>query len=114
MEEIEALKTSDEYIDNIKNGIEELVNKINSGEENNGIQKIASIVDGLDWVINVIRLTNDLHKGSISIGNMNEKLKETIEALENEDYVLVGDLFNYELLPIVEKIQCSIKKVILN
>ena len=113
-EKNEALKTADEYIDNIKSGIEELVNKINSGEENNGIQKISSIVDGLDWVINVIRLTNDLHKGAISIGNMNEKLKETIEALENEDYVLIGDLFNYEFLPILENVQVSIRKIIFN
>jgi hypothetical protein len=113
-EKIEALKTADEYIDDIKSGIENLVNKINSGEENNGMLLIPQVADGVDWLINIIRLTSDLHKGSISIGDMNEKLEEIIEALENEDYVLIGDLFNYEFLPIIENIQDDIRKIILN
>lgn len=113
-EKIEALKTADEYIDNIKIGIEDLVNKINSGEENNGIKLIVSIVDGVDLVIETIKATFAMHNGSISIGNMNEKIAEIIEALENEDYVLIGDLFNYEFLPILGEIQGSIRRSILN
>ena len=113
-EKFEALKTANEYIDNIKIGIQDLVYKISSGEENNGMKLISPAVDGMQWLINIISLTSDLHKGSVSIGNMNEKLEEIIEALENEDYVLTGDLFNYELLPILDDIQCSIRKVISN
>lgn len=111
-EKIEALQTAIEYIDNIKLGVENLVNKINSGEENNGILLITQVADGVEWLISVIRLTIDLHKGNISTGDMNEKLGEIIEALENEDYVLVGDLFNYEFLPVLENMQEDIRKII--
>lgn len=111
-EQIEALKTACEYIDNLKNGIEDLVNKINSGEEHNGVSLIPTIADGLDWIVNIIKLTNDLHKGGISTENTNEILEQIIEALENEDYVLIGDLFNYEFLPVLENIQVSIRKIV--
>ena len=113
-EQIEALKTANEYIDNLKNGIENLVNKINSGEESNGIALIPIIADGLDWLINIIKLTSDVHNGAISMENSNEMLEQIIEALENEDYVLLGDLFNYEFLPILENVQVNIRKIVLN
>lgn len=112
--EFEILNTADDYIENIKIGIEELVSKINSGEENNGLKLISPVIDGVEWLINAINLTKDFHKGKISIKNTNDILAEMIEALENQDYVLIGDLFQYELLPIVEKIQSDIKEVILN
>lgn len=110
--QLEALNAANDYIEKLKTGIEDLVNKINSGEENNGVQLIPNIADGLQWLVNIIELTKDLHKGSISIENIKEQLGEIIEALENEDYVLLGDLFNYELLPILVNIQVDIKKVI--
>ncbi|WP_297417061.1 hypothetical protein [Clostridium sp.] len=107
----DALKTANEYIDNLKLGIEDLVGKINSGQENNAMLLIAEIADGLEWLINVVTLTVELHKGDISIESLKEKLEEVIEALENEDYVLTGDLFNYEILPILEEIQNNIRSI---
>ena len=113
-EKFEALKTANEYIDNLKNGVENLVNKINSGEESNGVALIPLIAEGLDWLINIIKLTADVHNGTVSMGNANEILEQIIEALENEDYVLLGDLFNYEFLPILENVQVNIRKIVLN
>lgn len=108
----EVLSTAYNYIDNLKNGIEDLSNVINSGDEEKGIKLIPLISDGLDWLIKVINLTEDIHKGEVSIGELNEKLEETIEALDNEDYILVGDLFNYEMLPILDEIKNNIGKLI--
>jgi hypothetical protein len=113
-DKIEILKTANDYIDNIKKGIEDIVNKINSGNENNGVLLIGQVADGIDWLANALRLTKDIHKGMISINDMNDKLKEIIEALENEDFVLIGDLFYYELLPVLDNIQDEIKKAISN
>lgn len=113
-EQIEALKTADEYIDNLRSGIENMVNKINSGEEINGVSLIPVIADGLDWLINIIKLTKNLHNGVISMENSNDILEQIIESLENEDYVLISDLFSYEFLPILEDIQVNIRKIIFN
>lgn len=113
-EKFEALKTANEYIDNLKNGIEDFVRKMNSGEGSNGIAILPLIADGIEWLTNIINLTSDLHNGAVSVGNTKENLEQIIEALENEDYVLLGDLFNYEFLPTLEDIQVNIRKIVLN
>ena len=46
-EKFEALKTANEYIDNLKNGIEDFANKMNSGEESNGIAILPLIAEGI-------------------------------------------------------------------
>ena len=110
-EKIEALKTAIEYIDNLKNGIETLVGNINQGDYKSGVTVIPEIVDGIDWLVQLINLTSDLHKGKLCIGNINENLEQIIEAIDNEDYTLVGDLFNYEVLPILEDIQINAAEI---
>ena len=91
-----------------------LSNAINSGDEKKGVELIPLISDGFDWLIEVINSTKDIHKGEVSIGELNEKLEEIIEALDNEDYILVGDLFNYEMAPILDEIKNKIGKLINN
>jgi len=110
----EALITAYNYIDNLKNGIEDLSNAINGGNDEKGIKLIPSISDGLDWLTQVINLTADVHMGDVSINSLNEKLEEIIEALDNEDYILVGDLFNYEIMPILDEIKSNIGKLVIS
>lgn len=109
---MEALSDAYNYIDNLKNGIGDLSNAINSGDEKKGVKLIPLISDGIEWLTQVIRLTNDIYKEDVFIGNLNEKLKEIIEALDNEDYILVGDLFIYEISPILDEIKGNIGKLI--
>jgi hypothetical protein len=113
-EQIENLKTANEYLDNLKGGVKKAVNYIEQGEEEKGVALIPAIADGIEWLLSSINLTQELHKGRINIGAINEKLEEIVEGLENEDYVLVGDLFNYEILPALEDIQASIRKIVQN
>lgn len=111
-EKFEVLRTAIEYIDNLKNGIGTLVQDINQGDYKSGMTIISQIVDGIDWLVQVINLTIDLHKGKVCIGNINEILRQIIEAIDNEDFILVGDLFNYEILPILEEIQINARSII--
>ncbi|GKX65472.1 hypothetical protein [Inconstantimicrobium mannanitabidum] len=113
-EQIEALKTASEYIDNLKGGINTLVKFIEEGEEEKGCGYIPLVADGIEWLMNVVDLTQEFHEGKVSLDSINQKLEEIVEALENEDYTLVGDLFNYEILPILEQAQVSINSVIQN
>lgn len=110
--QMEVLITANTYIDKLKVGINNVVNDINSGNENSAMNAMNSIFDGIEWLTNVISLTRDLHKGKVSIGNTNEVLLEMIESLENEDYVLISDLFQYEFLPVIEGIQSDIRNII--
>lgn len=107
----EVLITAYNYIEDLKNGIENLSNAINGGNDEKGVKLIPLICDGLNWLTQVINLTEDIHSGDVSIVELNEKLEEIIEALENEDYILVGDLFNYEIIPILDEIKNKIGKL---
>lgn len=113
-EKMEALITANEYINNLKDGVNMLVEYIQSGRENKAVSLIPPISEGIGWVMEVIDLTRDIQKEDIDISMIDEKLNEIVEAIENEDYVLIGDLFNYEILPILEEIHSKVKKIVLN
>ena len=108
-EQIEVLSTANEYMENLKSGINRLVDYIQGGEEQSGIELIPDIADGIGWIIDVVNLTRESQKENIDISMIDEKLSEVVEAIENEDYILVGDLFNYEILPILESVHEGIK-----
>ncbi len=111
-EKIELLKTVGEYIIKLKSGIEKTAEYFQSGEDEQGFNMIPSVTEGLDYIIQAVKVSKDILGKDISVDELNEKLKEIVEAIENEDTVLIGDLFQYELLPIVENIEKSINSVI--
>lgn len=53
-------------------------------------------------------------KEELDESELTEKFSEVIEAMENEDYILVGDLFQYEVYPIIENYENVISKSLLN
>lgn len=111
-EQFEALQTAYEYIGNLDRGIKGLVEDFQEGREEKGCEVLPLIAEGLDWLIKVIKLTSEFHKGGVSYENINEKLNEVVEALENEDYILISDLFNYEILPVLFNIRKEIQTII--
>ncbi|MGY0375129.1 hypothetical protein [Clostridium sp. JNZ J1-5] len=113
-EKFEALKTASEYIGNLKLGIINSAEKFQTGDENIGLEAIPLIVDGIEWLTQVIELTKDIQKSEISLYELNEKLEEIVEAVENNDFILVGDLFQYELIPIIDDIEEKINLSLAN
>lgn len=111
-QQIEALKTAYEYINNLKQGINTLVQYLQEENERKACEMIPLVADGIEWVTQVVRLTGDVHKGEISCKEITKKLGEIVEALDSEDYVLVNDLFYYEISPILEEIQSQIREII--
>ncbi len=113
-EKFEALKTVSEYMVNLINGIEKAVEYFQEGEERKGCDLIFPITEGIQWMSDALVVTKDIHKQDIDLKNINEKLNEIVEALENRDFILIGDLFQYELTPILKDIQNDINKAIQN
>ncbi|MBE6068673.1 MAG: hypothetical protein E7211_13410 [Clostridium lundense] len=111
-EKVEVLKTASDYIINLKAGIKKAAEYFQTGEEHKGCNLISPITEGLQWLGDAIRLTQDIQNEQISLEDMNEKLNEIVEALENEDFILIGDLFEYELLSIIENIEEKVNKSI--
>ena len=113
-EKIEVLQSADEYLYKLRNGILELVDLMQAEKEHQAILLIPEISDGIDWITKVIDLTSDIQKKQIEINHINEHLESIIEALENEDYILVSDIFNYEIIPILDKVHDEIRMTIAN
>ncbi|MFR1380499.1 MAG: hypothetical protein ACLSTJ_16270 [Clostridium neonatale] len=105
---IEILKTAYEYIDKLIEGIKNIVEEIQEGNEYEAIVIIPNVAEGMEWLINSIKLTEDIQTEPIDLDSLNQQLKELIEAFENEDYILIGDIFNYELIPILNEFKDKI------
>ncbi|ACQ54122.1 hypothetical protein WBZ18_17930 [Clostridium botulinum] len=113
-EKIEALRTASEYILNLKNGIKTASENFQNGNEQEGNDLVPLIADGINWITQVLELTKDVHKKEVNFDELNNKLEEIVEAIEFQDFILVGDLFQYEILPEVENMEEIINKSLLN
>lgn len=108
----DLLKEAIENIVNLKIEINEAIKYFQGGKENSGCNLIVSVVEGIQFLRDTLYITYDIQKKPISFKTMNEKLKDVVQAFENNDYILVGDLFQYEVLPIIENIGEKIKETI--
>ncbi|RXI45890.1 hypothetical protein DP145_00700 [Clostridium tetani] len=107
-QKLEVLETAKNYIDNLKKGIDSIFNYISEGKENDALSLIPDFAEGIEWLSQVLILTKDVHKKDLDMNELNDVLNEVVEAIENEDYILVGDLFKYEIYEILDQIQQNI------
>lgn len=113
-EKMELLKTTSDYMINLKSKISKASECFRSGEDTEGFAMVSSVAEGIELVISSLKVTGDLLKHHISIDQLNEKLNEIVEAIENQDTMLIGDLFEYELLPMIESIDKDVNSVVLS
>lgn len=107
--ELEVLNTAKEYIEKLISGINEVVGYIQSGKEKQAIEMIPLIAEGIGYIIDVIEVLNIEIDKDKTIGNLNGQLGEIVDGIENNDYILIADILNYEIVPIMDKI-----KIVLN
>ena len=93
----------------LKKGVISVFELIQEGKEQEAINIVPQVVEGMQWIIQVVELSKEAQKEEIQLEGINDHIEELIEAFENEDFVLVGDLFNYEILPILEEAHKQIK-----
>lgn len=111
-EKIDVLITAKEYIERLEKGIESIVYYIEIENEMEACRIISDATEGIQWLLDAIRLTEEVHNNQLATKDIEGFLAEIVEALENEDYILVGDLFNYEVLPQLSDIKNKMDMVI--
>lgn len=109
--QIEVLNTAKEYINSLKGGIIQTVTYYQGGEESKAADFIVKICDGIEWLVKALILTHDVINSEKNLKQLNTKLEEIVEAFENEDYILISDLLEYEIMPILDEIQANIKSL---
>ena len=97
----ELIITVKDYLQRLQVGISDTVDFLRYGKEGKAVDQMSLIIDGMKWLCEALEVTKDYH--SINIVKINPALGEMNTALENLDYILLGDILEYELLPILEK-----------
>jgi len=110
----EVLETAYEYMNKLNGGVLTAAKYFQNGNYRDALDLTIQITEGIEWTIKVINLNKNLYTEEERIQELNEKLKETLEAFENGDYVLIGDLFEYEISPIIENYIEKTKMILSN
>lgn len=111
---IETLLELEKYNQKLTLASEDIVNLLREQREDKALGLFISAIDGFNWVLEVISYTKFILEEYDFIGdfeNINEIFKEMIEALQNQDYVLLGDLIEYEMVPFLKDIQSTLDKI---
>lgn len=99
----ETLDSCIEYIPKLLKAVSNIVYNMQSGNEGEGISLMPNILEGLQWVIEAVHgMQQHGYLINIDIPVMTERLRELQEALEIRDYVLIADIFEYEVSPLLE------------
>lgn len=106
----EVLVTTVDYIDKLVDGIEKCTNFYRTGDLGSANDYIMLIINGLEWVINVINLTQNTRTVAIDTASIKEHLLEIVEAMENSDTTLIADLLEYEIMECLQDWQSSLQE----
>jgi hypothetical protein len=96
----ETLVAVDDYILRLTRGIESTVQLFRQQKEDEGLGLLIQIIDGLSWTIEAVfslRITLLEQGFNANVEQLNDLLNELLKAMENEDYVLISDILQYEI-----------------
>ncbi|NRY60067.1 hypothetical protein [Clostridium beijerinckii] len=102
-EEMDKLKTVLNRIDKLECEIEKTSTLFINGNLGEGNKNISLIMDGIQWVIETINMIKDNGENIIQTQELNPKLIQLLDSYENGDYILIGDIFLYEVLPVIRE-----------
>ena len=97
----DLLTTLNDYLSKLIPAVKECANHYQSGKLNEGSSLLVSMIEGLNWAIGVAA---NVQVQDINVEEINTKLNEIVKAFENEDYILVGDLLEYEISPVMQEL----------
>ncbi|ACL70454.1 hypothetical protein [Halothermothrix orenii] len=118
----EGVQMLEDYLPKLKSGVYEIINLLEENRLSDAFSLIAKATEGLHWVINNLMLFRDFLLNDIEkeidfkdfdnyMSNTNNFFAEINRAIERRDYVLIRDLFEYEIVPKLEKWQNLNQKI---
>jgi hypothetical protein len=93
-----------QYIERVIEGSQMIADYLREDKVGEAMQLIAQFSEGMSWLAQVIVLMRE-HRYYIDIvpSKINEFLMEINEGLERQDFVIVADMFEYEIQPFFEE-----------
>ncbi|ANB57884.1 hypothetical protein GFC29_2423 [Anoxybacillus sp. B7M1] len=93
-----------EYIERVVIGTQNIADYLREDRIGEAMQLIMQFSEGVSWLTQVIILMREHHYYiDIHPSKINQFLIEINEGLERQDYVIVADMFEYEIQPFFEE-----------
>ena len=115
----ETMGTAQEYLKRATPEVEKLCDEFYRGPTEDSWSKFAQLLEGLEWLLQVVTavdtytlVTENQHPYAQLGTEFQKKAKELQEAMENTDYVLIGDLLRYEFIPIFSSFSKTIEQAL--
>ncbi|MEK5184086.1 hypothetical protein [Solibacillus sp. FSL W7-1324] len=108
MEMNEVLLTYNEYITRLPKGCTIISNYLREDDIHKSMLGIQEFSEGVMWLIKANEILKEagIHE-QLNIKKIQQYLVEINDGLQRQDFVLVGDLFEYEIVPFFEEISES-------
>ena len=100
-QKLEALNEANQYIEKLENGIGLAIQKIRDNEIEEGNKLLGQISQGLEWLCEIIVLTKSIQCHEINVYALNDIIGEIVACMENEDFMTVTEVLEYELLNLI-------------
>lgn len=104
-EKIEVIQSIYEYIGKLVNGIGKMIDKFYEGSDKEGCEILSFASEGLEWTIKALELCEDEVNAKVELEKLILSFGEVVNGLENDDYLLVADIFSYEVIPLLNDIK---------
>ena len=112
------LANAKEYLEKLIPGFQKAADLFRMGNEQEAHKFYLQILDGIDWfsqvVLNIVKSRGNQVEGQ-SLGDRQEKLTglmaQMLEANQNQDWVLMADLLEYEMIPYYEDWQETLSHI---
>lgn len=111
---LETLVQMKEYNVKLIDAINNIVLEFQSSNDIAGINLFIPLTDGLKWILDACSLTGDMQEKldiNLDIQPIKDILPEMLEGVENKDYILVSDLLEFEVLPVLQDIQEQLGRI---
>ncbi|WP_051800215.1 hypothetical protein [Lysinibacillus sphaericus] len=100
---IETMQSYNEYLGNIVLGSDTIISNIQNDEVSKALQLILQFSEGVTWLIEVNHKLKELgYENELNHESIQEFLNEINNGLEIQDFILVSDIFEYEIKPFFE------------
>ena len=112
------LANAKEYLEKLIPGFQKAADLFRMGNEQEAHKFYLHILDGIDWfsqvVLNIVKSRGNQVEGQ-SLGDRQEKLTglmaQMLEANQNQDWVVMADLLEYEMIPYYEDWQETLSHI---
>lgn len=101
---METVQSYNEYLPRVVAGSQEIADNLRSDNVAVALTMILDFSEGMSWLVEAIDLfkINEVNV-ELQIDKIHEFLNEINAGLEMQDYVLVADMFEYEIAPFFEE-----------